>query len=421
MPPKKPPRTASRSLILIVLILIGTNIATVYYFTFIDQQNLSLDIGDVTGESAEQYIGQTVTIAGYLVQASEFVFLVTNPLHFWENFLNASNHMLVTGIPSSSMPQLVGRWVEVTGAVYYESDQQGGLVGIEYQSHEVAEPDTVAFQGCRDTLVSAADLEDLVGLIDTNSEKYAVLYSGGIRSFYAYYRYWNDLVWMYWTLLIFGYDSDNIFVVYKDGLPENSEMPVHFPATSAAMDELFANLSAEMGSADSLFFYTSNHGSEDGLYEWDPTEFDPDLINQLTHTQIADWLDSITCHHMMIIMGQCYSGAYLPYLSAPNRIIMTASDDDESSWSCDDEGEWDEFLFHFISALLQFQINGDGVPVWADITNNGRVSLAEAFGYAATMDSRDETPLYDDNGDGIASTLGNIVGTDSDFGNDIYL
>jgi len=421
MPPKKPPRTASRSLILIVLILIGTNIATVYYFTFIDQQNLSLDIGDVTGESAEQYIGQTVTIAGYLVQASEFVFLVTNPLHFWENFLNASNHMLVTGIPSSSMPQLVGRWVEVTGAVYYESDQQGGLVGIEYQSHEVAEPDTVAFQGCRDTLVSAADLEDLVGLIDTNSEKYAVLYSGGIRSFYAYYRYWNDLVWMYWTLLIFGYDSDNIFVVYKDGLPENSEMPVHFPATSAAMDELFANLSAEMGSADSLFFYTSNHGSEDGLYEWDPTEFDPDLINQLTHTQVADWLDSITCHHMMIIMGQCYSGAYLPYLSAPNRIIMTASDDDESSWSCDDEGEWDEFLFHFISALLQFQINGDGVPVWADITNNGRVSLAEAFGYAATMDSRDETPLYDDNGDGIASTLGNIVGTDSDFGNDIYL
>lgn len=421
MPQKKAQRSESRSLIIIVLILIGTNIATVYYFTFIAQQNLPLDIGDVTGESAEQYIGQTIIVAGYLVQASEFVFLVTNPLHFWENFLNASNHMLVTGIPSSSMPQLVGRWVEVTGVIYYESDQQGGLVGIEYQSHEVSDPDNVAFQGCRDTLVSAADLEDLVGLIDTNSEKYAVLYSGGIRSFYAYYRYWNDLVWMYWTLLIFGYDSDNIFVVYKDGVPENSEMPVHYPATSAAMDDLFANLSVEMGSADSLFFYTSNHGSEEGLYEWDPTEYDPELINQLTHTQIADWLDSITCHHMMIIMGQCYSGAYLPYLSAPNRIIMTASDDDESSWSCDDEGEWDEFLFHFISALLQFQINGDGVPVWADITNNGRVSLAEAFGYAATMDSRDETPLYDDNGDGIASTIGNIVGTDSDFGNDIYL
>lgn len=421
MPQKKAQRSESRSLIIIVLILIGTNIATVYYFTFIAQQNLPLDIGDVTGESAEQYIGQTIIVAGYLVQASEFVFLVTNPLHFWENFLNASNHMLVTGIPSSSMPQLVGRWVEVTGVIYYESDQQGGLVGIEYQSHEVSDPDNVAFQGCRDTLVSAADLEDLVGLIDTNSEKYAVLYSGGIRSFYAYYRYWNDLVWMYWTLLIFGYDSDNIFVVYKDGVPENSEMPVHYPATSAAMDDLFANLSVEMGSADSLFFYTSNHGSEEGLYEWDPTEYDPELINQLTHTQIADWLDSITCHHMMIIMGQCYSGAYLPYLSAPNRIIMTASDDDESSWSCDDEGEWDEFLFHFISALLQFQINGDGVPVWADITNNGRVSLAEAFGYAATMDSRDETPLYDDNGDGLASTIGNIVGTDSDFGNDIYL
>jgi hypothetical protein len=100
---------------------------------------------------------------------------------------------------------------------------------------------------------------------------------------------------------------------------------------------------------------------------------------------------------------------------------MTASDVDEESWSCDGEGEWDEFLYHFISALLQFQINGDGAPVWADITGNGRVSMSEAFGYAAYMDSRNETPLFDDNGDGVASTLGNIVGTDSDFGNSIYL
>jgi len=47
--------------------------------------------------------------------------------------------------------------------------------------------------------------------------------------------------------------------------------------------------------------------------------------------------------------------------------------------------------------------------------------MAEAFGYAATMDSKDETPLYDDNGDQIGSTIGNIIGTDAIFGNSIFL
>ncbi len=193
-------------------------------------------------------------------------------------------------------------------------------------------------------------------------------------------------------------------------------MPVHYNASHAAMDEVFANLSARMDRSDSLFFYVSNHGDYGGICGWNA--IDTDLMSQ---TEVADWLDLITCYRMTIVMEQCVSGAFIPYLSAPNRIIMTACGDDESSWSCDTEGEWDEFVFHFMSALLQFRINGDGTPVWADITGDGQVSMAEAFGYAATMDSRSETPLYDDNGDGIASTVNNIIGTDGNFGASIFL
>jgi hypothetical protein len=74
-----------------------------------------------------------------------------------------------------------------------------------------------------------------------------------------------------------------------------------------------------------------------------------------------------------------------------------------------------------MSAIYGFHLNGDTTPVWADVNDDGKVSMAEAFGYAATMDSRIETPHYDDNGDGIGSTIGNIIGTDAIFGYGIFL
>jgi hypothetical protein len=37
------------------------------------------------------------------------------------------------------------------------------------------------------------------------------------------------------------------------------------------------------------------------------------------------------------------------------------------------------------------------------------------------MDSKDETPRYDDNGDQLGSSLGDIIGTDGIFGNSIFL
>lgn len=410
---------ASKSLIILVLILIGTNIATLYYFLFVSPtiptEDLVYEIGDITGDNAEQFIGQTLTVAGYLVIAGNYTLLVTNPQIFWNNTFSLLGQLEVNAESFDAMPYL-GIQLEITGAFYHETAGVADHYAIEYQSHEVVSEDAMAFAGCHDRIVSASDLIDLPPLIDTTMDKYAVLYSGGIRPTRAYYRYWNDMVWMYWILRLFGYAEENIIVVYKDGIGENGQIPVHYNASHAAMDTVFANLSAEMGRADSLFFYVTNHGDYGGICGWEA--IDDELMSQ---TDVTDWLDSITCNHMTIVMEQCVSGAFIPYLSAPNRIIMTACGDDESSWSCDDEGEWDEFVFHFMSALLQFRINGDGIPVWADITGDGEVSMSEAFGYAATMDSRNETPLYDDNGDGVASTVGNIIGTDGLYGNNIFL
>jgi hypothetical protein len=237
---------------------------------------------------------------------------------------------------------------------------------------------------------------DIFVELDASSEKYAVLYSGGINEQKAYYRYWNDIIYMYFILEMHGYQQENIYVVYKDGVSEDGMTSVDYPATHTSMDTVFDILAAEMGARDSLFFYTTNHGGYSGISVWDPM----DSAGALTHSEVSDWLDSITCNNMTIVMEQCVSGAFISHLSAPDRVIMTACKDDEGSGPCDTEGCWDEFVYHFMCALVSFAFHDPNHPVDADYNTDGRISMKEAFIYAAINDSKSETPWYNDNGNG---------------------
>ncbi|GAJ24523.1 unnamed protein product, partial [marine sediment metagenome] len=67
---------------------------------------------------------------------------------------------------------------------------------------------------------------------------------------------------------------------------------VDYPATHDSLDTVFGDLSIEMGRSDTLFFYTTNHGGGAGISVWNPM----DAGGALTHTEVSDWLDSITCH-----------------------------------------------------------------------------------------------------------------------------
>ena len=51
-------------------------------------------------------------------------------------------------------------------------------------------------------------------------------------------------------------------------------------------------------------------------------------------------------------------------------------------------------------ALVEIPWNGDDVEIESDQNNDDLISMREAFIWAATMDSRPETPRYNDNGDG---------------------
>ncbi|MGQ9510169.1 MAG: hypothetical protein ACUVTN_12385, partial [Thermodesulfobacteriota bacterium] len=62
-------------------------------------------------------------------------------------------------------------------------------------------------------------------------DRYAVLIAGGWNPANNHIRYWNDLKTMYNILRSNGYAAQRIYVIYADGVPRDSSMPVHYSAT----------------------------------------------------------------------------------------------------------------------------------------------------------------------------------------------
>lgn len=407
--------------IVLVLALIITNAVTVYYFTQLDNtipaEDVPMTIGDVWANS-DDYIGQVVTITGYYLYAANNHLLVLDPLFYFNNSLSANNYLVITGSIPSSLEDYLGMQVSVKGELRIQ-DSSDGTLGIQYRTYTAHESSIIRAGAYLDVKYEPyLEFEDIPYVFDPSAEKYAVLYSGGIKPEKAYSRYWNDIIYMYFILQMHGYQSENIYVIYKDGVGEDTYTPVDYPATHTSLDTVFGILSDEMGLRDTLFFYTTNHGGGGGISVWGPM----DNTGALTHSQVSNWLDSITCHNMIIVMEQCVSGKFIQYLSAVNRVILTACKNDESSYSADTEGNWDEFVYHFMCALVGFPWNSDGSTVNADFNNDQLISMREAFIWAAAMDSRSETPWYNDNGDGVGYNVLQVAfGSGPWYGASVYL
>ena len=407
------------ALIALVVILLGTNIATIYYFTFyrpsIPVEDVPMNIGDVM-DNPVAYIGKAITITGFYVISAGYPMLVESLMSFMNNSLQPSNYILVTGEPPASMEDFLGLQCDVKGVGEW-ADESDGVLGVRYRSYVGKQSDSI-FPGIyKDAVLNTDWLQENMTIPDPTAEKYAVLYSGGIKPEKAYYRYWNDIIYMHFILQMHGYSEDNIYVVYKDGVGEDPYTPVEYPATHTSLDTVFNILSQEMGARDTLFFYTTNHGGSGGISVWGPM----DSSGALTHNQVANWLNSITCHHMIIVMEQCVSGKFIPYINAANRVILTACSDGESSYGCDTEGQWDEFVYHFMSALLGLKLPGGLGDANADYYADGKISMREAFIYAAAHDSREETPLYCDSTDDVGLTLGPVIFGTGFYGDAIFL
>ncbi len=95
-------------------------------------------------------------------------------------------------------------------------------------------------------------------------------------------------------------------------------------------------------------------------------------------------------------MEQCYSGGMLDdiiatvALTGMSACAMSAARFDEVSWAADTEGNYDEYVFHWTSAVYGQDPNAQTVN--ADSDMDGFISMSEAHEYAQLMDSANETP-----------------------------
>ncbi|HKB14134.1 MAG TPA: hypothetical protein VKD69_25895 [Vicinamibacterales bacterium] len=148
----------------------------------------------------------------------------------------------------------------------------------------------------------------------------------------------------------------------KDSVPnENITVLSDRGATKEGVEKAFADLSAKVKPNDSVVVLLIGHGSFNGQ----TAAFNlpgPDLT-------VADWgklLGKLPAQHVAFINTSSSSGAFLPAVAAPGRVVITAT----KTGGERNETQFPEF---FVAAFNDPS---------ADRDRNGHVSLAEAFEYA---------------------------------------
>lgn len=146
----------------------------------------------------------------------------------------------------------------------------------------------------------------------------------------------------------------------------------------------------------------------EGLFDWMDVNHDGDVndivsidesiylaAGEIYDDELAELVGRLSVAKVTVVALPCFSGGLIEDLTAPNRVICTATIEEAVSWG-------DAFIRGFVAAL--HGRNEYGSPVNADTNGNGHISMLEAFNYAAGSDYYDEIPQYDDNGDGISHT-----------------
>ena len=101
---------------------------------------------------------------------------------------------------------------------------------------------------------------------------------------------------------------------------------------------------------DGCLVYLTSHGSEDGIGIGERT---------LTPRVLRDVLASACpARPAVVVVSACYSGVFVPYLKAPDRIVLTAAAADRSSFGC---GETDKYTYFDTCTVENLPKAGDFV------------------------------------------------------------
>lgn len=245
-----------------------------------------------------------------------------------------------------------------------------------------------------------------------SSKTYAVILSGGLSPADNADRYWNDCSYMYKTLTRnFGLPKENVKVLMSDGkspgldrnlnisfspdldsspldLDGDGECDIDFSASKDTLAMVFDELKNKLTDNDHLLVFVTDHGGYDEYNDksyinlWNGERLYPD--------EFASYFNGFNAGYVSFVLGQCYSGGFIPALKADNHIVMTACAENERSYRCRAfDLNYNEFLYHWISALNRTDTFGNTLPVSQTLPNGklAPVTLKRAFDYAVEKDA----------------------------------
>lgn len=219
-------------------------------------------------------------------------------------------------------------------------------------------------------------------------KKYALLLCGlcDLKRNIPEHRFMNDIGLAYDTL----YNSlnfDKVDVCFYKGRPiKYNGVEIHtVEATRSRFIQEIKYYSEIVSSEDLFVIAVTNHGAIDSEACYIKL-FDDDYIT-LYELKIA--LSSINCKKVAI-MGQCYGGDMINYVTN-NSAIITGADVGMPTYSLRFNNSYDEFFYNFFSYLNGVTPKGEEINQDYQIGCNIK-TLIRTFRYAKGMATRHQNP-----------------------------
>ena len=193
--------------------------------------------------------------------------------------------------------------------------------------------------------------------------------------------YWQVNQRMFEVLKEYGYPDEAIYRFSEYGATQGPH--VMGRSTLANFRKTFAHLAEILKPGDHVFIMIVGHGSPSG------GDFVHSLIGGgLSATELKEMIGKLPATDLTIVVHPCYSGGFLPKLSAPGRVVVSSTNDREVN-AC----PWAEA---FVEALA---LKGKTESRGASMKEAYRAALEPGRKkYGADLK---EHPLLDDNGDGM--------------------
>lgn len=101
---------------------------------------------------------------------------------------------------------------------------------------------------------------------------------------------------------------------------------------------------------DVLFLFLTSHGGPDGTFELNNQ---PLQLQSMTPQWLRGALDHAGIRWRVIVISSCYSGAYIPALTDPYTLIITAAAANKTSFGCADDADFTYFGRAFFDEALR--------------------------------------------------------------------